>query len=340
MRCGGRRARLGGASLPPARAASGPGRRARRRLRPLRGAARRRGAETGAPAFDTARRAARARPARRWSSIATPPDSHARAVPRGARGGRARDLREAVRARPSRRPTRCSRAAAAAGRQVAVNHEYREKPIFRAVQERIGAADVGRLVFVPDLAAHGPRARGTSRWPGGAAMPNRTLFEGGVHLVDLMLQLYGRAARGRLRAALERARPRARGGRDPPRHARVPRRRASAQITIDRLCQAGTRYVELRADCEHASLRASHGGRALLQAGTEARRAARRAPRLRARRGSRGWSAGTTRKTIARNPRDPGVDATRDALPQDRRRVRGRGASRPRARARRATCSR
>src|SRR5213593_3124446 len=34
-----------------------------------------------------------------------------------------------------------------AGRSVAVNHQYREQPIFRAVRDRIGAPDVGRLVF-------------------------------------------------------------------------------------------------------------------------------------------------------------------------------------------------
>src|SRR5207248_10957434 len=40
-----------------------------------------------------------------------------------------------------------------------------------------------------------------------------------------------------------------------------------AQITIDRLCPGGTRYLEVRADCERASLRASHGGRALVKLG-------------------------------------------------------------------------
>ena len=82
------------------------------------------------------------------------------------------------------------------------------------------------------------------------------------------------------------------------------------QITIDRLCKAGTRYVELRADCEHASLRASYGGRALLQAGLK--RAERPAIRLVYGLGGVAWiERGTSRKTIGRNPRHPEIVATR-----------------------------
>ena len=98
-------------------------------------------------------------------------------------------------------------AAAAAGRQVAVNHEFREKPIFRALREQIGAPDVGRLVFcqiwqLMDLAPWDEPVA----WR--AAMPNRTLFEGGVHLVDLLMHALRREAARRLRAALERLRAR------------------------------------------------------------------------------------------------------------------------------------
>ena len=92
-------------------------------------------------------------------------------------------------------------------------------------------------------------------------MPNRTLFEAGCHLVDLLLDLFGEvpaAVYARHTSGLDQTRNadaihlvvlEFSGGR-------------LAQITIDRLCRAGTRYIELRADCEEASLRASHGGRA------------------------------------------------------------------------------
>ena len=139
-------------------------------------------------------------------------------------------------------------AAADAGRYVAVNHQYREKPIFRAVKEQIGAPDVGRLVFcqlwqLMDLPPWDEKT------PWRAAMPNRTLFEGGVHLVDLLLHLYGTLP--------EAVYARHSSGLDPAHDAdaihlvtlEFPDARL-AQITIDRLCRAATRYLELRADCE------------------------------------------------------------------------------------------
>jgi predicted dehydrogenase len=140
------------------------------------------------------------------------------------------------------------------------------------------------------------------------AMPNRTLFEGGVHLVDLLLMLYEERA--------EAVYARRSAGLEPGRDAdaihlltiEFPGNRL-AQITIDRLCRAGTRYIELRADCEEASLRASHGGRVLLQLGMK--RAERPGARLHFGLGGLAWiERGTSRKTIARSPRNPGVVAT------------------------------
>lgn len=198
-------------------------------------------------------------------------------------------------------------AADAAGIRVAVNHQYREKPIYRAVMDAVGRDDIGRIVFTQivqlmDLAPWDEPVK----WR--AEMPHRTLFEGGVHLVDLLLALYGeqpvavwarhspgldttRAADAIHLVTLEFG-----GGR-------------LAQITIDRLCKAGTRYIELRVDCEHASLRASHGGRILVQAGIK--RAQRPGLRFLYGLGGLAWvERGMSRKTLARNPRDPGIVAT------------------------------
>ena len=121
--------------------------------------------------------------------IATPPQSHADLCVSALEAGLhvicekpfVADVAEAE---------RVLAAAAAAGRQVAVNHEFREMPIYRALREQIGAADVGRLVFcqiwqLMDLAPWDEPVA----WR--AAMPNRTLFEGGVHLVDLLTLLFG-----------------------------------------------------------------------------------------------------------------------------------------------------
>ena len=137
-------------------------------------------------------------------------------------------------------------------------------PIYRALREQIGVAGIGRLVFcqiwqLMDLAPWDEPVA----WR--AAMPNRTLFEGGVHLVDLLMTLFGEKPLPSTRATRA---ARARAAADAIHLVTLEfSEERLAQITIDRLCKAGTRYVEVRADCEHASLRASHGGRALVQIG-------------------------------------------------------------------------
>ena len=114
---------------------------------------------------------------------------------------------------------------------------------------------------------------------------------------------------------------------------------ALGQITIDRLCKAGTRYVELRADCEHASLRASYGGRALFQAGLK--RAERPGIRLVYGLGGVAWiERGTSRKTIAPQSADIRRSSRRGPSSGRSSRRSPRGASHPRAHARRGTSSR
>lgn len=262
-------------------------------------------ARTGTPVFATVEQLLEAsRP--EVVVIGTPPDSHADLCCRALEGG-AHVICEKPFVSGVEEADTVLAKAAAAGRFVAVNHQYREKPIFRAVKEHIGARDVGRLVFcqiwqLMDLAPW----EESIAWR--RAMPNRTLFEGGIHLVDLLLHLYEEMPE----AVYARHSP----GLDDEREAdaihlltlEFPGRRL-AQITIDRLCRAGTRYIELRADCEHASLRASHGGRILLQVGMK--RAERPGVRFAYGLGGVAWvERGTSRKTIARNPRNPGVAAT------------------------------
>jgi predicted dehydrogenase len=242
--------------------------------------------------------------------VATPPDSHAALSLEALRAG-LHVLCEKPFVATVAEADGVLTAAAAAGRQVAVNHEFREKPIFKAVKERIGSPEAGRLVFTQvwqlmDLAPWDEAV------PWRAAMPNRTLFEGGVHLVDLLLHLHEAMPTG--------VYARHSSGLDPSRHADAihlvtldfPDGRL-AQITIDRLCPAGTRYVELRADCERASLRASHGGRALLRVGMK--RAQKAGIRLDYAPGGIAWmERGLGRSTLARNPRADGVYGTAKLL--------------------------
>jgi predicted dehydrogenase len=197
------------------------------------------------------------------------------------------------------------------GRFVAVNHEYREIPTFAALRQRILDGDVGRLAFcqlwqLMDM----PPWDEPVAWR--AAMPNRTLFEAGVHLVDLLMGFYGEkpiAVYASHSSGFE------------------TERRADAihlvtlefsqgrlgQITIDRLCKAGTKYLEVRADCERASLRASHGGRAYLQIGKK--RGERGGLRFDFGVGGLAWEEqGLRRRRLARAPRDSAGVATREHL--------------------------
>jgi predicted dehydrogenase len=240
--------------------------------------------------------------------IATPPDSHADLCVRALENG-LHVVCEKPFVASVEDADRVLAAAAEAGRQVAINHEFREMPIYRALRERIGDPDVGRLVFcqiwqLMDLAPWDEPVA----WR--AAMPNRTLFEGGVHLVDLLVTLFGEKPK----AVYARHSP----GLEPGREADAIHlvtlefsERRLAQITIDRLCKAGTRYVEVRADCEQASLRASHGGRAVVQIGKK--RAERTGLRLDFGAGGLAWiEQGLARKPLARSPRDPAMHATRE----------------------------
>jgi predicted dehydrogenase len=238
--------------------------------------------------------------------IATPPDSHAELCHAALEAGM-----HVICEKPFVSTTQEADAvlatAAAAGRQVAVNHEFREKPIFKAIAERIGSAEAGELVFcqiwqLMDLAPWDEPVA----WR--AAMPNRTLFEGGVHLVDLLLFLFGERPEAVFAAQTS--------GLDPSRKAdaihlvtlEFPRGRL-AQLTIDRLCPAGTRYVEVRADCERESLRASLGGRALIRAGMK--RAQRTGVRFELASGGLAWAErGVHRTPLAKAKREAGKHAT------------------------------
>jgi predicted dehydrogenase len=191
-----------------------------------------------------------------------------------------------------------------------VNHSFREQPVFKAIKERIDSGAAGRLVFcqiwqLMDLAPwEEPVA-----WRRG--MADRTLFEGGTPLVDLLLVLYGTLPSGVLARHSS-------GLHDVDADAihlvtlDFPDGRL-AQVTIDRLCRGGTRFVELRADCEEASLRASLGGRAMVQVGKK--RAERAGIRLALASEGLAWEErGLTRRHIARNRRDSMVRATADLL--------------------------
>jgi predicted dehydrogenase len=238
--------------------------------------------------------------------VATPPDSHTALCLQALEAG-AHVICEKPFVPTIEDADRVLAAAQEAGRSVAVNHEFREKPIFKAMADRIDSPEAGRLVFcqIWQLMDVAPWDEPVA-WR--AAMPNRTLFEGGVHLVDLLLFVF----KDRPQAVYARHS----SGLDAPREAdaihlvtlEFPGNRL-AQLTIDRLCPAGIRYVEVRADCERESLRASLGGRALVRAGMK--RAETTGLRFELASGGIAWAErGPKRRTLARARRESGKHAT------------------------------
>lgn len=198
-------------------------------------------------------------------------------------------------------------AAGAAGRRVALNHEFREMPIFRALRDQVGRPEVGNLVFAQVWQLMDLPPWKEPGWRG--QMVQRTLYEAGVHLVDFLMALFGERPRS-VSATASTCGVRE-GESDAVALVTLEFSRGRlAQIVQNRLCPGETQYFEVRAEGERASLRASFGGRARLLAGLL--RATR--PTLRFEYGVSGiaWrEAGAKRTLLARNPKDPGMLATR-----------------------------
>jgi predicted dehydrogenase len=235
--------------------------------------------------------------------VATPPDAHVEPCLRALAAG-CHVLCEKPLAPSLDDVDRILRAAEDAARLVSVNLEFREHPIFRAVRDAVASGDHGRLEFCQvwqllDL----PPWEEPAAWR--ARMADRALLEGGIHLVDLLLATVGdrpvavtaQHSAGfheqRDADALHLVTVEFPGGR-------------LGQLTQNRLTQAAMRYLEVRADCERASLRASFGGRAYVRLGLK--RAENAGARLDVGLSGLAWvERGERRTNLARNPRDAGV---------------------------------
>lgn len=259
----------------------------------------------GAPAFDDFDRmlAAAAPDA---VIVATPPDTHADYTMRALDAG-AHVLCEKPFVSSVEEADAVIAAAARASRQVALNHEFREMPIFRALRnaaapESIVFAQVWQLMDLPPWAEPGWRGQ----------MLQRTLYEAGVHLVDFLIALFGERPRA-VSATTSTCGVRE-GQTDAVALVTLEFSRGRlAQVVQNRLCKGETQYFEVRAETPDASFRASFGGRARITAGLH--RSTR--PHLRFDYGIAGlaWrEVGTRRTLLARNPRDPGMVATRALL--------------------------
>lgn len=238
--------------------------------------------------------------------IGTPPDTHADYCRRSLDVG-AHVICEKPFVSSVCEANRLIKAAAAAGRRIALNHEFREMPIFRALLEHIDGspgrevifAQVWQLMDLPPWLEPGWRGH----------MVQRTLYEAGIHLVDFLLALF-REKPVAVSATISTC-----GVRDTDTDAVALAtlefsRGRLAQVVQHRLCKGETQYFEVRADTGVASLRASFGGRARLTVGLlHSPR-----PHLRVEYGVTGiaWKeVGHRRTFLARNPHAPGMRATR-----------------------------
>lgn len=198
-------------------------------------------------------------------------------------------------------------AAARAGRSVALNQQFREMPIFRAILDQIGGPGIGAPVFVQlwqllDLPPWKERG-----WR--AEAPLRSFYEGGIHLLDYVMALFGEEPVA-VTAAVSSC-----GARESSSDAVTLvwlefSRGRLAQIVQNRLCKGDTQFFEVRADCEEASLRASFGGRARLSAGMLRSTT----PHIRLEYGTSGvaWlERGHRRTQLCRNPKNPAMSATK-----------------------------
>jgi predicted dehydrogenase len=197
-------------------------------------------------------------------------------------------------------------AAAAAGRRIALNHEFREMPIFRAVRDA-AARERGGVVFAQAWQNMDLPPWAEPGWRG--QMLTRTLYEAGIHLVDYLMALFGE------KPVAVTANVSTCGVREEESDAVALvtlefSRGRLATIVQNRLCKGETQYFEVRAETMASSLRASFGGRARVTAGML--RSTR--PHLRLEYGVSGlaWrEEGHARTIIEKNPKDPAMLATR-----------------------------
>jgi predicted dehydrogenase len=239
--------------------------------------------------------------------VATPPDSHAVICLAALEGG-ANVVCEKPFTDTVADADRIIAAAAQSGRRIAINHEFREMPIFQGVLKSAASEGGDAIVFAQAWQQVDLPPTGDTGWRG--SMQRRVLHEAGVHLIDFVLSAFGSVPETVFAAFSD-------GGTSAPGNddavvsmsLRFPGARL-ANITINRLAKGENHYLDARIDTRTASYRASFGGRARLTAGLHRAKQ----PHLRLDYGVSGlaWKEiGSRREVIARNPPDPRMLATR-----------------------------
>ena len=238
--------------------------------------------------------------------VATPPQSHLAVCRRAFEGG-AHVLCEKPFAPSIADAQAIVDAAAGAGRRVALNHEFREMTIFRALLDQIGQPEVGDLVFAQAWQNMDLPPWKEPGWRG--QLLTGTLYEAGLHLVDYVIALFGEKPVA-VSATMSTCGVRPEASDAVALVTFEFSRGRLAQVVQNRLCPGETQYFEVRADTRLASLRASFGGRARVSAGLY--RSTK--PHFRLELGASGMAwreRGHVRTPLARNPKEPAMAATR-----------------------------
>jgi predicted dehydrogenase len=185
--------------------------------------------------------------------------------------------------------------------QVAINNQYYKMPIFAALRDEVASGRRGDLLF---LSAWQTTLEPPSRdmgWRG--ALRKRTLYEFGTHAVDLIMHTFGERP-----SAVTCAIASDGGEREWDAVAAVTlhfSRGRIATLTTNRVSRGRWRYLDFRADCRDATLRASLGGEARIAFGVDGlARVPFVSPQIT--KGGFAWiEKGERRRVIARNPANP-----------------------------------
>ncbi|MGQ0539529.1 MAG: Gfo/Idh/MocA family protein [Gemmatimonadaceae bacterium] len=239
--------------------------------------------------------------------VCTPPETHVELASAVLRAG-AHVICEKPLAPSVDAAERLLDTARGAGRRLAMNHEFREMPAFRAVRDAITKETGGKgplfaqawqLMNLPPWAERGWRQQ----------LLKGVLYEAGIHLVDYIMALFGEKPHA-VTATVSTCGVR---DEDTDAVALVTLEFSSgrlAQIVQHRLCPGETQYFEVRADTRVASYRVSYGGRARVSAGMLRSTV----PHVRVELGAAGlaWrESGHRRITIGKNPKAAPMIATR-----------------------------
>lgn len=237
--------------------------------------------------------------------IGTPPDSH-RDLCRLALDHGAHVLCEKPFVSSVAEADEVIAAADGKGLLVRVNNQYRFMAMYRVVQERLAAGAFGALYFVQcwQQMFHPPSRERNWR----AGLVQSVLYEFGTHALDLVCFFFG-ALPISVNAHIPHPRPDIKA--DVVAHValRFPDG-GLATLAFNRISRAPMRYLEMRLDCEEASVRISYGGVARL--GLEwSRERGRPAVRWSLVKGGEAWAeSGGRSRIIAREPREPVASAT------------------------------